>query len=71
MVTLVSECWIVLLVAGEWCCVWRVWRVWGDIKQILTQLLQSQARHGTVASQHGEQWPVDICILCRYSVDIL
>ena len=41
----------------------------GDIKQILTQLLQSQARHGTVASQHGEQRRVDICILCRYSVD--
>ena len=41
----------------------------GDIKQIITQLLQSQARHGTVGSQHGEQWPVDICILCRYCVD--
>ena len=58
-------------VAGDWCGVWRVERSMGDIKQSLTQLQQSQARHGTVASQHGEQRRVDISILCRYCVDIV
>ena len=62
----VLEC---VSVAREWCRVRGVERSMGDIKQSLTQLQQSQARHGTVASQHGEQRRVDICILCRYCVD--